>query len=739
MPLMSRASKLPSAPTRLPSEVFPGPSATGRRRRSLQGRIYGVPGKTSDGKRVGAAALLLGLVTLSACGGQKAAGSRGVANVDGERIAAAATDGANWLTHGRTYAEERFSPLTRINAANVGKLGLAWSVDFGSKLGLEATPLVVDGVMYTTGVWNVLYALDAKTGKELWRYDPHVNKSWMRYMCCGPANRGPAVWKGKVYVATIDGRLIAVDAASGKSVWDVQTTDTGSPYSITGAPRVVRGKVIIGNGGAEFGVRGYVTAYDAETGKQVWRFYTVPGNPANGFESPIMEMAARTWNGEWWMAGGGGTAWDSFSYDPALNLLYIGTGNGSPWQRDLRSPGGGDNLFLCSIVAVNPENGEYAWHYQAVPGENWDYNCVQQMTLAEIEIGGQPRKVLMQAAKNGFFYVIDRSNGQLLSANNFVPVNWASHYDLATGRPVEIKENLYTDTDGKLITPSPFGAHNWHPMSYSPMTGLVYFSAQESSYVYSRLPKYVHQKMRWNLAQNPEAKWPAGVTEVIPRDIKGYLLAWNPVTNTQAWRVDHRGPWNGGVLATAGNLVVQGAADGRFVIYRADNGGKLWEMPIQTGAVAGPISYEVDGEQYIAVAAGWAGSLPIIGGGLSDVHHAPSRLLAFKIGGTATLPTLASPELLAPPAATASAETMARGSALYGQWCRICHGGNVVSSGMIPDLRYMKAETHQAFNDIAVRGLRANSGMPPFADVIDDDDADAIHAYINDRIREGRP
>jgi glucose dehydrogenase len=368
-------------------------------------------------------------------------------------------------------------------------------------------------------------------------------------------------------------------------------------------------------------------------------------------------MAARTWRGEWWIAGGGGTAWDSLSYDPELNLLYIGTGNGSPWQRDLRSPGGGDNLFLCSIVAVNVDDGAYVWHYQAVPGENWDYNCVQQMTLADLDLAGTKRKVLMQAAKNGFFYVIDRTNGKLLSANAFVPVNWANGYDLSTGRPVEIKENLYDDAQGKLISPGPFGAHNWHPMSYSPVTGLVYFPAQESGFVYSRLPKYEHQPMRWNLAQNPAASLPPGVTEIIPNTSRGYLLAWNPVTNSEAWRIEHRGPWNGGVLATAGNLLVQGASDGRFVIYRADNGEKLWEMPIQTGAVAGPISYEVEGEQYIAVAAGWAGSMVIIGGGLTPVHRAPSRLLAFKLGGTASLPAPEPPPVLALPASTAPARS----------------------------------------------------------------------------------
>jgi PQQ-dependent dehydrogenase (methanol/ethanol family) len=698
-----------------------------------------VRGRPSRGKETRAGRTLrllalLGFVLLTACGERKTAEPTKVANVDGKRIEAAANDAANWVTHGRTYAEDRFSPLKLINDGNAGKLGLAWFVDFGSHLGIEATPLVVDGVMYTTGVWNVLYALDAKTGKELWRYDPQPNRAWLRYMCCGPANRGPAVWKGKVFIGTMDGRLIAVDAASGQPVWEVQTTDRTKPYSITGAPRVVRGKVIIGNGGAEFGVRGYVTAYDAGTGKQVWRFYTVPGNPDDGFESAAMEMAARTWRGEWWIAGGGGTAWDSFSYDPELNLLYIGTGNGSPWQRELRSPGGGDNLFLCSIVAVNADDGRYAWHYQAVPGENWDYNCVQQMTLADIDLSGTTRKVLMQAAKNGFFYVIDRTNGKLLSANPFVPVNWASHYDLATGRPVEIKQNLYSDTEAKLISPGPFGAHNWHPMSFSALTGLVYFPAQESSFVYSRMPKYEHQPMRWNLAQNPAAKLPAGVTEIIPNNARGYLLAWNPATNAEAWRIEHRGPWNGGVLTTAGNLLIQGASDGRFVVYRADNGTKLWEMAIQTGAVAGPISYEVDGEQYLAVAAGWAGSMPIIGGGLTPVHHAPSRLLAFKLGGQASLPPPEPLPAFAAPASSASAKTIERGKSLYGQWCRICHGGNVVSSGMTPDLRYMSAETHASFKDIVVRGARP--GMPPFADVLSESDADALHAFLIDRIRQ---
>lgn len=650
------------------------------------------------------------------------------AAVDAARLANAGSDPDNWMSHGRTYAEERFSPLAQINAGNVQALGLAWYWESDSTVGTQATPLVVDGIMYTSSTWNILHAIDAATGEELWRYDPEMPRHWIRYSCCGPTNRGPAVWKGRVYAGTIDGRLVAVDAASGELAWEVQTTDRNKPYSITGAPRVVKDKIIIGNSGAEFGVRGYVTAYDAETGEQGWRFYIVPGNPADGFESPAMEMAAKTWNGEWWISGGGGTAWDSFSFDPELNLLYIGTGNGAPWSRDLRSPGGGDNLFLCSIVAVDPDNGEYAWHYQAVPAENWDYNCTQQMTLTELTIDGEKRKVLMQAAKNGFFYVLDRTNGELISANNFVPVTWASHIDMATGRPVEIEENLYGVEEAKAISPGPFGAHVWHAMSYSPETGLVYIPAREDIFSYNRSATYEHKEMSWNLAFNPDAELAEGVADFVTR---GVLIAWDPVSNTEAWRIPHEKDWNGGVLATAGGLLVQGAADGRFVIYRASDGEQLWEMPIHTGAVAGPISYAVDGEQYIAVAAGWAGAVPILGGGATTAtHNAPMRILAFRLGGTAKLPEPAQRATVHFPDVDADEETIEEGAAKYDEVCRTCHGFNVVSGGMLPDLRYMSVDTHQEFDAIVLGGSRAAQGMDSFADVLTKSESDAIYAYI---------
>ena len=657
------------------------------------------------------------------------------ADVDGKRITAADAEPQNWLSHGRTYSEEHYSPLDRIHADNVRELGLAWYLDLQGRKGLEAIPLVVDGSMYTTGLWNEIIALDAASGAVLWRYDPQIDKTLARYGCCGAVNRGPAIWKGRIYAGLLDGRLLAVDAATGKLVWEVQTTDPAQTYTITGAPRIVNGKVIIGNGGAEFGVRGYVTAYAAETGTQVWRFYTVPGNPALGFESDTMAMAAKTWNGEWWLAGGGGTAWDSFAYDPDLNLLYIGTGNGTPWVRDIRSPGGGDNLFLSSIVAVNADTGAYVWHYQTTPGENWDFTATQPMILADLEIGGRLRKIIMQAPKNGFFYVLDRGTGELLSAERIVPVNWASHVDMATGRPVEIQENLYTE-EARLITPGPHGAHDWQPMSFSPRTGLVYIPAHEMWWVYSRVADFQYRQGIMNHAQNPWAPAPTGAGERLMHG-QGYLLAWDPVKAREVWRIDGGRGWNGGVLTTAGNLLIQGRSDGRFVIYAADSGELLWEMPIHTGAVAGPMTYAVGGEQYIAIAAGWAGAVTMMGGGMGEIHHTDSRILAFKLGGQISLPAPAAPEPMPePPPLTATAETVALGASLYGPVCGSCHGFDAISGGVTRDLRYMQPEIHAAFKEIVLGGIMRDIGMASFADVYNEQQVEAIHAYIIQRAQD---
>jgi quinohemoprotein ethanol dehydrogenase len=652
-----------------------------------------------------------------------------VAAVDGARIIAA--EPGNWLSHGRTYDEQRHSPLQQINAGNIAKLGLAWYVGLETTRGIEVTPLVVDGVMYLSSFWNVIHALDARTGRELWRYDPGTRRERLRSSCCDAVNRGLALWKGRVYEGLLDGRLIAVDAAGGKPLWEVQTIDPAFDYSITGAPRIVNDKVIIGNGGAEFGVRGYVTAYDAATGKQLWRFYTVPGNPADGFESPAMEMAAKTWSGEWWKYGGGGTAWDSFAYDPELNLLYIGTGNGGPFPRAIRSPGGGDNLFLSSIVAVNADSGAYLWHYQTTPGDQWDYTATQQMILADLVINGVSRKVIMQAPKNGFFYVLDRATGELLSAAAIAPTNWASHVDMQTGRPVIIEENLYGET-AKLITPGPSGAHNWQSMSYSVHTGLVYIPWQETSYVYSQTPDFKPVKRQWNMGNNPQAESPPGAAAAVSR---GALLAWNPVARHPAWKVDLGSHWNGGVLTTAGNLVVQGTADGRLVIYRADDGAQLWETPVQTGIIAAPISYRVDDEQYIAVAAGWGGAVVLWGGNKERARKelTEARILAFKLDGSAQLPAAVGWKTMPkPPPSAAAQQLIARGKEIYDRSCNVCHGINVIA-GTMPDLRYMAPETHAQFNDIVISGLRADRGMPAFADIYTRDDAEAMHAYIISR------
>jgi len=426
-----------------------------------------------------------------------------------KRILKADSEPHNWLAHGRTYAEQRWSPLAKITTANVGQLGLAWSRDIKTRTarGVEATPIVVDGVMYTTGAWSQVLALNARTGQLLWEFDPQISGAYGAKGCCDVVNRGVAVWAGKVYVGAFDGRLIALDAKTGRKVWETLTVDQSKDYTITGAPRVVKGKVIIGNGGADFGVRGYVSAYDADTGKMLWRFWTVPGNPANGFENKTVEMIAKTWSGEWWKHGGGGTVWDSMAYDPALDLLYIGVGNGAPWNYQLRSDGKGDNLFLASIVALRPDTGEYVWHFQTTPGEDWDYTATQHMILVDLPIDGRVRRVLLQAPKNGFFYVLDRATGEFISGTPYVNVTWASGLDPKTGRPIEQPEARYSRTGKPLrVQPGAIGGHNWQPMSFSPSTGLVYLPAIDGGGFFMAMEPTAFQRRSgifWNNGLNP--------------------------------------------------------------------------------------------------------------------------------------------------------------------------------------------------------------------------------------------
>ncbi len=512
---------------------------------------------------------------------------------------------AHWPHHGRDAAETRHSPLAQIDADNVGRLGLAWRWEI-PKTGarLETTPLVVDGVLYGTAAFSFVFALDAATGDELWRWDPaipHEDLGGPR-TCCGDVNRGVAMRGDLVYVGLLDGRLVALERADGSVRWTVQTTPAGSDYTITGAPRIVNDAVVIGNGGAEYGVRGYVTAYDAATGKELWRTYMVPGNPADGFEDEAMRAAARTWTGEWWTAGGGGTAWDAMAVDEAAGLLYVGTGNGSPWNRDHRSPGGGDNLYLSSIVALDPEDGAMAWHYQTTPGDDWDYTATQPLMLLDLDIGGTERQVIVQAPKNGFFYVVDRITGELISAEPFADdLTWATSVDLASGRPVETPEARYGMTArGVYLAPGTQGAHNWHPMSYSPQTGLVYLPATNNNYYFEKSGEYEFQPGRWNTGttRGSDAGRPARPELTGPANL---LLAWDPAENREAWRAPADGG-HGGTMTTAGNLVFW-ATGTRLAALDARTGRELWSAEVGRDA-GSPVAYEVDGRQYVSVAAG---------------------------------------------------------------------------------------------------------------------------------------
>ena len=668
------------------------------------------------------------------------------AMVDATRLSGA--DAREWLTYGRTYDEQRYSPLDRVDAGNVGQLGLAWSFDLDTPhRAQESTPLVIDGAMYVTSAWSKLFALDAKTGKQKWMFDPKVPGEAGVNACCDVVNRGVAAWNGKLFLGTLDGRLVAVDAATGKQAWEVATTPAGSRYTITGAPRVFNGRVLIGNGGAEIGVRGYVTAYDADTGKQLWRFYTVPGNPAQPFEHADLAKAAKTWNGEWWKLGGGGTVWDSIVYDPQLDYIYVGVGNGSPWNQKLRSPKGGDNLYLSSIVALKAATGEYVWHFQTTPGETWDYTATQPMMLADLTIGGKPRQVLMQAPKNGYFYVLDRVTGEFISGAAYAHMNWSTGLD-AKGRPKQSKEARY-DQSGKpaLVIPGPGGAHSWQPMSFSPVTGYVYFPVMESGFPFIPAPKAEPSKRAWATGVD----FNAGSMPAIPEaragakaGLKGHLVAWDPVNQKEVWRVQFDQPWNGGTLATAGNVVFQGNSMGEFAAYRATNGQKLWSAQTQAGVLAAPITYEIDGEQYVAIEVGWGGAFGLAAGELARDSHIASnipRVLAYKLGGTAKLPLLAESltAKLDPPPEIGDEATWTAGKLAYHTYCSVCHGDAAVSGGVLPDLRLSALNRDPAAWEQVVRGgARQARGMVSFAEVLSPADGEKIRAYVIHRAHEDK-
>lgn len=663
--------------------------------------------------------------------------------VDDRALAEAGSTAEQWISYGRDQAETRFSPLTGINADNVAELGVVWTYDTGATRGHEATPLMWNGMLFATRPWGGVFALDAKTGEEVWHFDPGVDKGIGWKACCDVVNRGVALYEDKVYVGATDGRLIALDAMTGEPVWSVMTVDPDRPYTITGAPRIADGKVIIGNGGAELGVRGYVTAYDATTGEQDWRFWVVPGNPADGFENPDVEAAAETWNGNWWEAGGGGTVWDSIIYDPDARLVYVGTGNGSPWSHELRSDGEGDNLYLSSIVALDVETGRIEWHYQTTPGENWDYTAVQSLMLAELSIDGEMREVIMQAPKNGFFYVLDRHTGELLSAEPYAQVTWASGVDMETGRPIETPQARYDDAIS-FIMPGPGGAHNWNPMAYSPDTGLVYLpSIQESSFPYVQEAGFEFELGRWNIgvplgslagiAERPDQDYGPGAGPE-PRST-GALLAWDPVAGEPRWQIDYDIASSGGTLATAGNLVFQGTGDGRFMAFAADTGERLWEVDLGVGVMAAPMTYRIDDRQYVSVLVGWGGASALFGANFDGQYKPEGRLWTFALGGDQDVEPVRGQ---AYPALTAidfddDPDQLARGGDLYGQRCSMCHGRGAASGGPLADLRHSAPGVFDSYQAIVRQGAYTGMGMPNLGDVVSNEEVALIRNYVLSR------
>lgn len=653
---------------------------------------------------------------------------------------AAAKDVAiDWPVHGGTDLEQRFSPLEQINDRNVGKLGLSWSAEFDSNRGQEATPIVVNGVMYVSTAWSRLYAFDAASGRQLWRYDPKIAGRVGFDACCDVVSRGVAVSEGRVFLAALDGRLVALDAKTGKVLWSVQTTDPAKPYTITGAPRVMKDKVIIGNGGAEYGVRGYVTAYSVKTGKQAWRFYTVPGDPKaqpDGVASDaiLKKAATPTWAGKWYEYGGGGTVWDAIVYDPELNQVYLGVGNGSPWNHKVRSEGKGDNLFLSSIVALDPDTGAYRWHYQQTPAESWDFTATQPIILATLKIDGVDRKVLMQAPKNGFFYVVDRTNGRLISAKNYVSVNWASGIDLATGRPIENPDARYAEKPFAMY-PSALGGHSWHPMAFDPRSQLVYLPTYQFVMVYGNAPSFEFRPGTWNTAISTELQTPPDNPIELKNatsSFQGRLVAWDPVAQKEVWSVAHDTVQNGGVLATAGNLVFQGTGTGRFQSRRAKDGELLWSFAAQDGIIAGPVSYQLGDTQYVAVVAGYGGGFGLGEGAEKPTFRPNGRVLVFALNGQAQLPKAEGAVLpLNPPTERFTDTQINRGRQLYTDNCYRCHGAGAQSAGVLPDLRRSSALQHRdAWSSIVNDGALESKGMIGFARWLSKDQIEDIRAYV---------
>ena len=692
---------------------------------------------------VGAPLMLAGgLMMAHAADGPK---PMGAAAVDTARQLAADKEPGTWMSAGRTYDEQRFSPLTQINQSNVKSLGLAWYSDVDTERGQEATPVMVDGVLYVTTAWSKLYAYNAKTGELLWKYDPKISPSIGQIACCDVVNRGVGVWQGRIYLGALDGRLIALDGKTGKVLWTTQTTDLKEPYTITQVPRVYKNTVVVGNGGAEYSVRGFVSGYDTETGKLKWRFNTVPyANDPELKNQPEMVKALKTWGGyDPSKYGGGATAWDAIVYDPKTNLIYFGTGNGLAWSQSIRDPSGGDNLFVSSIIAVNADTGKYVWHYQETPGDEWDFDNTNPLMVADLNIKGKKVHALMQAPKTGFFYVWDAATGKLISAEKYAPANWATKIDLTTGRPVENPAVRYTDTKAAIVTPAPLGAHNWHPMSYSPKTGLVYIPVTESSRGYmSPDPKtYAVVNRRVNniavISSSPQITALYAQPGAPPQgNITSYIEAYDPVNQKIVWKIPNKTYGASGTMVTASNLMFSGNHDGEFNAYDAVTGAKLWSAPTEARTVAAASTYTVDGEQYVAILVGARG-LPdkVVRTSLSSANN--SRVLVFKLGGAAALPTKAvgpistTSNTLNPPLQTGNNEQVLDGENSYAKYCSGCHGANAVADKTAPDLRYTTLLNDlPAFGEVVLGGSRAANGMVSFRTILPDGDTENIFHYL---------
>jgi quinohemoprotein ethanol dehydrogenase len=687
--------------------------------------------------------LALATFTLSGCG--KNASSPVKEGVT-DAMLKSGVDG-EWLTYGFDNGEQRFSPLAAVSDKTVGQLGFAWSADLDTARGQEATPLMHDGVLYVSTAWSMVKAYDAKTGTPKWAYDPKVPKETLIRTCCDAVNRGVALYGDKVYVATLDGRLVALDQKTGKVAWEKTVVPNQVDYTITGAPRVANGKILIGSGGSEYKARGYLAAFDHATGEELWRFDTVPGDPSKGFENKAMETAAKSWKGEWWKLGGGGTVWDSITYDPATNLVLFGTGNAEPWN-PAAAGREGDSLFTSSVVAVNADTGEYAWHFQETPEDRWDFDSNAQITITDLMVGGQKRHVALHAPKNGYFYMLDAKTGQFLSAGSFAPQNWTTGIDAKTGRPTINPEARYEKTGKPFMSlPGAVGAHSWQPMSFSPNTGLAYIPVNLAGFPYAAQKDWKATDIGFQTGLDgasvampaiPAAR--AGAMAATT----GALVAWNPLTQKAAWTVPYAGPWAGGTLATAGNLVFQGNADGAFQAFAADTGKKLWSFPAQTGIIAAPMTYSIGGEQYVAILVGWGGVWDVATGVLarkSGAAHNISRLLVFKLGAKNSLPAVPSMAkmVLDPPALTGKPEQIAVGAGNYARYCSVCHGDAAVSGALNPDLRHSGAIGDPAMiKSIVIDGALKHNGMVSFKSALSAADAENIRQYLIKRAHEDK-